>query len=193
MDKYSGCTVGRQMPWEPPLGACTPLSQQPSCLFPEPSWPTRPPSRATYRHGLECDLLVVVNGLLLIQGAGVTEASDVYQVAEVEGHGDSQQACGRLLQGEGGEGMRGSPAPPQSSPACSRRNCAARGTCAVQPDRFEPAEPLKDFSATEKLNWFKTAVLGIEVGVCPTSGLHSQPFLILRHGLTKKLRQDLNL
>lgn len=52
---------------------------------------------ATHRHGLERDLLIVVNGLSLVEGIRVAKASDVYLVAEVEGQGDGQQACGGLL------------------------------------------------------------------------------------------------
>lgn len=37
----------------------------------------------TYRHGLERDLFVVVNGLLLVGRIGVAKACDVDQVTEV--------------------------------------------------------------------------------------------------------------
>lgn len=56
----------------------------------------------TYRHGLERDLFVVVNGLLLVGRIGVAKACDVDQVTEVQRHGDGQQPRGGLLEGEGG-------------------------------------------------------------------------------------------
>lgn len=68
-----------------------------------PGW-SAPPSLqagATYRHGLERDLLIVVNSLLPVVGIWVAETSDVHHVAEVEGQGDGQQACGGLLRGKG--------------------------------------------------------------------------------------------
>lgn len=68
-----------------------------------PGWPAPPSVQAgaAYRHGLECDLLIVVNGLLPVVGIWVAKASDVYHVAEVEGQGDGQQACGGLLRDKG--------------------------------------------------------------------------------------------
>ena len=59
------------------------------------------PAGATYHHGLERDILIVVNGLLLLVGVWVAEASNVHQVAEVEGQGDGQQPCGGLLRDKG--------------------------------------------------------------------------------------------
>lgn len=56
----------------------------------------------TYRHGLERDLFVVVNGLLLVGRIGVAKACDVDQVTEVQRQGDGQQPRGGLLEGEGG-------------------------------------------------------------------------------------------
>ena len=63
--------------------------------------PPSSPAGTTYHHGLECDILIVVNGLLLLVGVWVAEASNVYQVTEVEGQGDGQQPCGGLLRGKG--------------------------------------------------------------------------------------------
>lgn len=57
----------------------------------------------TYRHGLERDLLVVVNGLLLVGRIGVAKACDVHQVAEVQRQSDGQQPRGGLLEGGGEE------------------------------------------------------------------------------------------
>lgn len=74
-----------------------------------PGWsaPPRWQAGATYRHGLERNLLVVVNGLFPVVGVRVAKAGDVHHVAEVEGQGDGQQACGGLLRSRGGEGVRG--------------------------------------------------------------------------------------
>lgn len=51
----------------------------------------------THDHGLQRDLLIIVDGLLLVGQVGVAKASDVHQVAEVQGQGDGQQACGGFL------------------------------------------------------------------------------------------------
>lgn len=65
------------------------------------STPPSSPARTTYRHGLDGDLLIVVNGLLLVLGIWVAEASNVHQVTQVEGQGDGQQARGGLLRDKG--------------------------------------------------------------------------------------------
>lgn len=51
----------------------------------------------TYSHGLECDLLIVVDGLLLVGRVRVPKACNVHQVAEVESQGDGQQPRGWFL------------------------------------------------------------------------------------------------
>ena len=70
--------------------------------------PAQLAGEAPYRHRFERDLLVVMNGLLPVVGVRVAEASDVHHVAEVEGQGDGQQACGGLLRDKGeGRVVRG--------------------------------------------------------------------------------------
>lgn len=68
-----------------------------------PGWsaPSSLQAGSAYHHGLERDLLIVVNSLLPVVGIWVAETSDVHHVAEVEGQGDGQQACGRLLRDKG--------------------------------------------------------------------------------------------
>lgn len=71
----------------------------------------------THNHGLERDLFVVVDGLLLVGRVGVAKARDVHQVTEVQCQGDGQQPRGGLL------GNR----EPQPSGSCTGTGCAPSG------------------------------------------------------------------
>lgn len=64
----------------------------------------------TYSHGLQRDLLVVVDGLLLVGRVGVPKARNMHQITEVESQGDSQQPRGWFLEGDG-EAMGTAPKP----------------------------------------------------------------------------------